>query len=226
MQILIVEDETRLAKLIRQVLEEEHYKVEVAHEGKQGLELARAGHYDLIILDVMLPGLDGLQICRRLRNEGNTTMVLMLTARDAVPDRVNGLDAGADDYLTKPFAFEELLARVRALVRRRLHPENLANPVLKLEDLELDLASHRVRRGDKALDLTAKEYALLEYLMRNTGRVLTRDQIINNVWQYDFDATSNVVDIYIHYLRNKIDGHSGKKLIQTIRGVGYSLRAS
>lgn len=222
----MVEDEVRLAKLTRQMLEEEHYQVEVANEGRQGLEMALAGNYDLLILDWMLPGLDGLQICRAVRREGNNVPVLMLTARDAVLDRVSGLDAGADDYLTKPFAFEELLARVRALSRRRLHPENLANPVLKIEDLELDLASHRVSRNGKPIDLTAKEYALLEYLMRNAGRVLSRDQIINNVWEYDFDATSNVVDIYIHYLRTKIDGHSAKKLIQTVRGVGYSLRAS
>jgi DNA-binding response OmpR family regulator len=226
MRILIVEDEPKLAKLIKQVLEEELYQVEVALDGEQGLDMALVGGYDLLILDLMLPKMDGLQICRQLRRERNNVPVLMLTARDAIPDRVSGLDAGADDYLTKPFAFDELLARVRALSRRRLHPEDLANPVLKLADLELDLQTHRVKRGGKLIELTSKEYLLLEYLMRNAGRVLTREQIINNVWEYDFEANSNVVDIYIHYLRNKIDGHHSQKLIQTLRGMGYSLRAN
>jgi DNA-binding response OmpR family regulator len=224
MRILIVEDEPKLAKLIKQVLEEELYQVEVAPDGEQGLDMALVGGYDLLILDLMLPKMDGLQICRQLRRERNNVPVLMLTARDAIPDRVSGLDAGADDYLTKPFAFDELLARVRALSRRRLHPEDLANPVLKLADLELNLQTHQVKRDGKRIDLTAKEYLLLEYLMRNAGRVLTREQIINNVWEYDFEANSNVVDMYIHYLRNKIDGHHPQKLIQTLRGMGYSLR--
>ncbi len=224
MRILIVEDEVKLAQLIKQVLEDELYQVDLAVEGEQGLNMAMSGNYDMLILDWMLPGWDGLQICRELRREKINIPVLMLTARDAVLDRVNGLDAGADDYLTKPFAFEELLARVRALIRRRTHPENLADPTLKVEDLELNLDTHRVTRAGKAIDLTAKEYSLLEYLLRNSGRVLSRDQIISNVWQYDFEATSNVVDIYIHYLRNKIDGKSPKKLIQTLRGMGYSLR--
>ncbi len=225
MRILIVEDEVKLARLIKQVLEEELYQVDTASEGEQGLDMALTGNYDMLILDLMLPGLDGLQICREVRREKINVPVLMLTARDAVLDRVSGLDAGADDYLTKPFAFEELLARVRAQLRRTLHPENLAEPILKLEDLELNLETHRVTRGGKLIDLTAKEYALLEYLLRNSGRVLSRDQIISNVWEYDFEATSNVVDIYIHYLRNKIDGHSSRKLIQTLRGMGYSLRS-
>ena len=224
MRILIVEDEVKLARLIEQVLEEELYQVELASEGETGLDMALSGSFDLLILDVMLPGRSGLDICRELRQEKCNVPVLMLTAKDAIPDRVNGLDAGADDYLTKPFSFEELLARVRALSRRRLHPEDVGNPVLKLADLEVNLETHRVRRGGKLIDLTAKEYFLLEYLMRNAGRVLNRDQIISKVWKYDFDASSNVVDIYIHYLRNKIDGNSPVKLIHTLRGTGYSLR--
>jgi DNA-binding response OmpR family regulator len=225
MRILIVEDEVKLARLIKQVLEEELYQVEMASTGDQGLEMALVGSYDLLLLDLMLPGIDGLQICRELRREKINVPVIMLTARDAVLDRVSGLDAGADDYLTKPFAFEELLARVRAQFRRTIHPDNLVNPILKVDDLELNLETHQVTRGGKVIELTAKEYVLLEYLLRNAGRVLNREQIINNVWEYDFEASSNVVDIYIHYLRNKIDGKSPRKLIQTMRGMGYSLRS-
>ncbi|MBN9387481.1 MAG: response regulator transcription factor [Chloroflexi bacterium] len=224
MRILIVEDEIKLARLVKEVLEEELYQVELAFEGETGLDMALSGSFDLLILDIMLPGMSGLEICQELRQEKCNVPVLILTARDAVPDRVEGLDAGADDYLTKPFSFEELLARVRALSRRRLHAEDVGNPVLKLADLEVNLETHRVRRGGKLIDLTAKEYFLLEYLIRNAGRVLNRDQIISKVWKYDFDASSNVVDIYIHYLRNKIDGNSSTKLIQTLRGTGYSLR--
>ncbi len=226
MRILIVEDEVKLARLIGQVLEEELFQVELASEGGQGLDMALSGNFDLLILDLMLPGMDGLQICRELRKEKCNIPVLMLTAKDAVPDRVDGLDAGADDYLTKPFAFEELLARVRALSRRKLLPEDVGNPILKVEDLEVNIETHRVRRGGKLIDLTAKEYFLLEYLIRNAGRVLSRDQIISKVWKYDYDTTSNVVDIYIHYLRNKIDGNFPTRLIQTLRGTGYSLRSN
>jgi DNA-binding response OmpR family regulator len=226
MRILIVEDEVKLARLIKQVLEEELFQVELASEGEQGLDMALSGNFDLLILDLMLPGMDGIEICRELRKEKSNIPVLMLTAKDAVPDRVDGLDAGADDYLTKPFAFEELLARVRALSRRKLLPEDVGNPILKVEDLEVNIETHRVRRGGKLIDLTAKEYFLLEYLIRNTGRVLSRDQIISKVWKYDYDTSSNVVDIYIHYLRNKIDGKFPTKLIQTLRGTGYSLRSN
>jgi heavy metal response regulator len=222
--ILVVEDEVKLTKLIKRVLEEERYQVDIANDGDRGLEMALVGSYDLIILDLMLPGLSGLEICRSLRQEQSVVPVLMLTARDAINDRVAGLDAGADDYLVKPFAFEELLARVRAMLRRRIQPENLASQTLKYEDLELDLVRHEVMRGGQRIELTAKEFALLEYLMRNAGQVLTRDQIINHVWEYDFDASSNVVDIYIHYLRSKIDEKASRKLIRTVRGVGYSLR--
>jgi len=222
--ILVVEDEVKLTKLIKRVLEEERYQVDIANDGDRGLEMALVGSYDLIVLDLMLPGISGLEICRSLRQEQSVVPVLMLTARDAVNDRVAGLDAGADDYLVKPFAFEELLARVRALLRRRIQPENLASQTLKYEDLELDLVRHEVMRAGQRVELTAKEFALLEYLMRNAGQVLTRDQIINHVWEYDFDASSNVVDIYIHYLRSKIDEKASRKLIRTVRGVGYSLR--
>jgi heavy metal response regulator len=223
--ILVVEDEVKLAKLIKRVLEEERYQVDITHDGERGLEMALVGSYDLLILDLMLPKVTGLEICRKVRQEQSRVPVLMLTARDAINDRVAGLDAGADDYLVKPFAFEELLARVRAQLRRQIQPENLANQSLKYEDLELDLIRHEVTRGGKRIELTAKEFALLEYLMRNAGQVLTRDQIISKVWEYDFDANSNVVDIYIHYLRAKIDDEkASRKLIKTVRGVGYSLR--
>jgi len=223
--ILVVEDEEKLVKLIKRVLEEERYQVDTALDGAQGLEMALIGSYDLIILDIMMPHVTGLEICKALRAEKSTVPVLMLTALDAIQDRVQGLDVGADDYLTKPFAFDELLARIRALLRRRINPEDPANTILKVEDLELDLSKHEARRHGKHIELTSKEFALLEYLMHNKGQVLSRDQIINHVWEYDFDATSNVVDIYIHYLRNKIDGHFSRKLIKTVRGLGYSLKA-
>jgi DNA-binding response OmpR family regulator len=222
--ILVVEDEEKLVKLIKRVLEEERYQVDTALDGAQGLEMALIGSYDLIILDVMMPHVTGLEICKSLRDEKSTVPVLMLTALDAIQDRVQGLDVGADDYLTKPFAFDELLARIRALLRRRINPEDTVNTILKVEDLELDLSKHEARRHGKNIELTSKEFALLEYLMHNKGQVLSRDQIINHVWEYDFDATSNVVDIYIHYLRNKIDGHFSRKLIKTVRGLGYSIR--
>jgi DNA-binding response OmpR family regulator len=225
MRILIVEDEPKLAKLVKQVLEEELYLAEVAPDGEEGLDMALAGGYDLLILDLMLPKMDGVQICRELRRERNNVPVLMLTARDGIPDRVGGLDAGADDYLTKPFSFDELLARVRALIRRRWHPEDLTNPILKLADLELNLQTHQVRRAGKTVELTTKEYMLLEYMLRNAGQVLTREQILNNVWEYDFEANSNVVDIYVHYLRNKLEGPHFPNLIQTLRGRSYNLRA-
>ncbi|NWJ44297.1 MAG: response regulator transcription factor [Chloroflexi bacterium] len=224
MYILVVEDEEKLVKLIKRVLEEERYQVDTALDGAQGLEMALIGSYDLIILDVMMPHVTGLEICKSLRDEKSTVPILMLTALDAIQDRVQGLDVGADDYLTKPFAFDELLARIRALLRRRINPEDPVNTILKVEDLELDLSKHEARRHGKHIELTSKEFALLEYLMHNKGQVLSRDQIINHVWEYDFDATSNVVDIYIHYLRNKIDGHFSRKLIKTVRGLGYSIR--
>lgn len=223
MHILVVEDERRLANLIRRALEEESHVVDVSYDGIEALDMAQATEYDLIILDLMLPGMDGVEICRRLRQEGSDVRILMLTARDAVEDRVQGLESGADDYLIKPFSFSELLARVKALARRQVQPQ--AEQELRSGDLVLDLARHEARRGDRTIELTAKEFQLLEFLMRNAGHVLTRTQILDHVWGYNFDSFSNVVDIYVHYLRNKIDRGFPEPLIRTVRGVGYSLKA-
>jgi DNA-binding response OmpR family regulator len=221
MHILVVEDEPRLATLLRRVLMAERHTVDVASDGPSGLDLAGSDSYDLVILDLMLPGMDGLEICRALRTNNIWVPVLMLTARGAVEDRVAGLDVGADDYLTKPFAMQELLARVRVLLRRgRTHESGTQ---LQVGDLTLDLLRHEARRGGRVIPLTAKEFALLEYLMRHPGQVLTRTQIIDHVWRYDLDALSNVVDIYIHYLRNKIDHGFTRPLITTVRGVGYRI---
>lgn len=222
MRILVVEDERRLAELLRRVLTEERYVADVAVEGPQGLNMALSGAYDLIILDVMLPGMDGFEICQRLRAENIATPVLMLTARGALEDRVNGLRIGADDYLLKPFAFEELLARVTALLRRRDRELDVAQQ-LHVADLTLDLTRHEAHRGERLIELTPKEFALLEYLMRNAGQALTRAQITDHVWGYDADTLSNVVDIYIHYLRDKIDRGADRPLISTVRGIGYRI---
>jgi DNA-binding response OmpR family regulator len=220
--ILVVEDERRLGMLLRRVLMEERHAVDLAHDGSEGLELASSDTYDLIVLDVMLPGIDGFEICRRLRDDAVHTPVLMLTARDAVQDRVTGLNAGADDYLVKPFAMEEFLARVNALLRRREQSLEMAQE-LHVADLTLNLVRHEVQRGGRNIELTAKEFALLEYLMRNPGQVLTRTQITDRVWRYDLEALSNVVDTYIHYLRDKVDRGFGRSLIKTVRGVGYKI---
>lgn len=222
MRILVVEDERRLAELLRRVLTEERYVADVAVEGPQGLNMGLSGNYDLIILDVMLPGMDGFEICQRLRAENVATPVLMLTARGALEDRVNGLRIGADDYLLKPFAFEELLARVTALLRRRDRELDVAQQ-LHVADLTLDLTRHEAHRGERLIELTPKEFALLEYLMRNAGQALTRAQITDHVWGYDADTLSNVVDIYIHYLRDKIDRGADHALISTVRGIGYRI---
>jgi DNA-binding response OmpR family regulator len=224
MHILIVEDEQRLAYLLRRVLLEERHTVDLAHDGPSGLDLALSDTYDVVILDVMLPGLDGLEVCRQMRGEHIMTPVLMLTARGAVEDRVTGLNVGADDYLTKPFAMEELLARINALLRRR---DRRFDDTLQLTvaDLTLDLIRHEARRGGRVIELTAKEFALLEYLMRHPGQVLSRTQIVDAVWRYDLEALSNVVDIYIHYLRDKIDHGFPNALIKTVRGVGYKIEA-
>lgn len=224
MHILIVEDEQRLAYLLRRVLQEERHTVDVANDGLSGLDLALSDSYDAVILDLMLPGMNGLEICRQMRAEQIMTPVLMLTARGAVEDRVTGLNVGADDYLTKPFAMEELLARVKALLRRRdrRFDETLQ---LTIGDLTLDLIRHEARRDGHVIDLTAKEFALLEYLMRHSGQVLTRTQIVDAVWCYDMEVLSNVVDIYIHYLRDKIDQGFSHPLIKTVRGVGYKIEA-
>jgi DNA-binding response OmpR family regulator len=221
--ILLVEDNRQIAEMVGEFLERRGYSVDYAADGVSGLHLAVSNSYDVIVLDLMLPGMDGLDVCRKLRKDGKkSTPVLMLTARDTVPDRVRGLDAGADDYLTKPFALEELLARVRALNRRA--NERADDETLRVGDLTLDLARREARRGDQVIELTAREFGLLEYLMRNAGRVLTRQQITDHVWGYDSGATSNVVEIYICYLRDKIDRGFSRPLIRTVRGVGYTLK--
>lgn len=222
MHILVVEDESRLTKLIKRALEQERHVVDVAYDGATAYSMATDTTYDLIVLDVMLPEMDGLEVCRELRKEGVDSRILMLTAKGTTEDRVSGLDAGADDYLVKPFSFAELLARIRALSRREIQPE--LEQELTVGDLVLDLARHEARRGGKSIELTAKEFSLLEYMMRNSGRVLTRSQILDHVWGYDFESMTNVVDIYVHYLRNKIDKGFGKPLIRTVRGVGYGLK--
>jgi DNA-binding response OmpR family regulator len=224
MHILVVEDEQRLAALVRRVLVEERHAVDVAYDGDTGLDLADSDTYDLVILDVMLPGMDGFEVCRQMRADGVETPVLMLTARGAVEDRVAGLNVGADDYLVKPFALEELLARVNALLRRRKGSLETSTE-LRAKDLTLDLVRHEVRRGNRIIELTAKEFALLEYLMRHPGQVLTRTQITDHVWRYDIDALSNVVDTYIHYVRDKVDKGHSTPLIKTVRGVGYKIDA-
>ncbi|MGH2447678.1 MAG: response regulator transcription factor [Chloroflexota bacterium] len=223
MHILVVEDEKRLANLVRRALEEEGHVVDMSYDGAEALDIAEGTEYDLIVLDLMLPHLDGLEVCRQLRHDGGQARVLMLTARDAVEDRVAGLESGADDYLIKPFSFSELIARVKALSRRQVQAQ--PEEELQTGDLVLDLARHEARRGDAVIDLTAKEFQLLEYLMRNAGHVLTRTQILDHVWGYNFDSFSNVVDIYVHYLRNKIDRGFAQPLIRTVRGVGYSLKS-
>jgi DNA-binding response OmpR family regulator len=222
-RVLVIEDDRRLVRALRRVLEEERYVVDEATDGVEGEELAMTGEYDFIVLDVMLPGRDGITICRNLRHARVATPILMLTARDTVEDRVTGLDAGADDYLIKPFASIELLARLRSLGRRRT--EELAEARLEADGLLLDLVRHEVRRDGVPIDLTAREFALLEYFLRHQGQALTRTQILAAVWRYDTEVVSNVVDIYVHYLRDKIDRPFKKKLLQTIRGVGYALRA-
>jgi DNA-binding response OmpR family regulator len=222
MHILVVEDEERLAGLLRRILTGEHHTVDLAYDGISGRDLALNGDYDAVILDVMLPDIDGMEICRQMRVEQVTTPVLMLTARGAVEDRVTGLNAGADDYLVKPFVVKELVARVNALLRRRDRRFEM-NSRLSLADLTLDLVSHEARRAGRLIELTAKEYALLEYLMRHPNRVLTRDQIISSVWGYDTEALSNVVDIYIHFLRDKVDRGFSHVLIKTVRGIGYKI---
>ena len=222
MRILVVEDEHKLAAVVRRGLEEHGYAVDVAYDGDDALAMAQAEPYDLIVLDIMLPGIDGITVCQRLREARKNMPVLMLTARDTVDDRVAGLDAGADDYLVKPFAFRELLARVRALLRR----DGLSrDPVLRVGDLELDTVSHEVRRSGRFVDLTSKEYAMLEYFMRNPNRVLTRTQIAEHVWDYDFMSMSNVIDVYVRYLRRKLGDDQEPRLFRTVRGTGYQLRA-
>ena len=223
MRVLVVEDERKVANFIRQGLEEEGHTVEVAEDGAEALDRLLASlPYDLVVLDVMLPRRDGFSVLKALRDKRVSTPVLLLTARDAVADKVAGLDLGADDYLTKPFAFDEFLARVRALLRRQA---GQAAPALRLEDLTLDPATRGVSRGRRSIGLTTREFALLEYFMRNAGRVLTRPMIAEHVWAVDFDRESNVIDVYVGYLRRKIDGPGERPLLHTVRGAGYALRA-
>jgi DNA-binding response OmpR family regulator len=223
MRILVVEDERKVASFLRQGLQEEGHAVEVAADGAAALDLLLGEPaYDLAILDLMLPKRDGFDVLRTLRRRHVQTPVLILTARDAVPDKVAGLDLGADDYLTKPFAFEELLARVRALLRRR---EGQRAPVLALADLALDPATRTVTRGGRRITLTAREHALLEYFLRNVGRVLTRPMIAQHVWGLDFDPESNIIDVYVGYVRRKIDAEGERRLLHTVRGAGYMLSA-
>ena len=222
MRILVVEDEPGVAQFIRQGLTEAGYAVDVAREGREGLEYTFAADYDVIVLDIMLPKMNGLEVLREIRNQGVKTPVLLLTARDGVDDRVRGLDTGADDYLVKPFAFPELLARIRALLRR---PPLQAGTVLKMADLEMDAATREVRRAGKAIDLSPREFSLLELLLRHPNQVLTRTQIVEHVWNFNFYSDMNVVDVYIGYLRRKIDRDFEPSLIQTIWGVGYRMSA-
>jgi two-component system, OmpR family, response regulator len=221
MRILIVEDDLKIASLIRRTLREEGMAPDVAAKGEDALWMAGATDYDTVVLDVMLPGIDGFETCRRLREDGVQAPVLMLTARDAVEDRVAGLDRGADDYLVKPFSFEELLARLRALARRGPVERSA---VLEVGDLRLDPATHRVWRGETEIELSQKEFSLLETFMRRAGEVLSRFHLLEHAWEYEYENRSNVVDVYIRYLREKIDRPFGVKSIETVRRVGYRLR--
>ena len=221
MRLLVVEDEQKVASFLKKGLEEEHYAVDLAFDGEDALYLMETNDYDVVMLDIMIPKIDGMSVLKRIRKNGNLVPVLMLTAKDSVENIVDGLDTGCDDYLTKPFAFSELLARIRALLRRE---KDAKAAVLEVGDLRLSLLTHEVVRGGKKIELTAKEYALLEYLMRNPGRVLTRVMISEHVWDYHFDTDTNVIDVYINFLRKKIDRDFDPKLIHTIRGVGYMMK--
>ncbi len=221
MRILIVEDEMKLAHAMKRALELQKYAVDVANNGKDGLDFAIGEEFSLIILDIMLPGMDGIEICKRIRAEGIHTPVLMLTARGQISDKVTGLDVGADDYMVKPFSFEELFARVRALVRR---PAQTNDPVLNIKDLTLDPKTFTVKRSGKIIELSAKEFSLFEYLLRNKNTVLTKDQIIAHVWNYDSDILPSTIEVHVKHLRDKIDISGQDSLIYTIRGRGYTIR--
>ena len=221
MRILIVEDEKKVAAFIKKGLEEETYAVDIASDGEEGLHLGEQNPYDLIILDLMLPKINGLNILSHLRAKKIETPILLLTAKDSVEDKVEGLNQGADDYLTKPFAFSELLARIRVLLRRG---KAETKTTLKIADLTLDLVSHKVNRGNEEIELTGKEYSLLEYFMRNQEKVLTRTMIAEHVWDYNFDTFTNVIDVYVNHLRKKIDKNFPAKLLHTLRGVGYVMK--
>ena len=224
MRILIVEDEKKIANYLKKGLEQESFAVDIANDGKYGYDLASSEGYDLIILDLMLPGIDGLEICRRLREHDNHSPILMLTARGKIDDKVTGLNTGADDYLVKPFAFEELLARIKALTRR---PREALPTILETGDLTLDTNSYKITRSEKEIPLSKKEFSLLSYLLRNKGKVVTKGQIISKVWDFDADVLPNTVEVYIGYLRSKIDKPFGEsnQLIQTVRGFGYKIKA-
>ncbi len=222
MRILVVEDEHRIAQSIKKGLEQETYAVDVAYDGQEGLDLATTEDYDLIILDRLLPGMDGIEVCRALRKQNIHTPILMLTAKGQIEDKVSGLDSGADDYMVKPFAFEELLARLRALKRR---PRTGTQNILSIDNLTLNSETYEVKRGDKLVKLSQKEFALLEYLLRHPKKILTKDQIINHVWDYDADILPNTVEAFIKQLRNKVDRAfvKNKDLIHTVRGFGYKI---
>ncbi len=220
MRILVVDDEVKLATAIKRALEINHYAVDMVHTGSDALDMALGEEYDCILLDLMLPGIDGLTVCKKIREDGKSTPILMLTAKGQIADKVTGLDIGADDYLVKPFSFEELFARVRALVRR---PKTQAQSALTIRNLSLDPVSYTVTRGGKPISLSSKEFSILEYLFRNKNTVVSRDQLINHVWDYDADVLPNVVEVHIKHLRDKIDAPFKTALIQTIRGKGYSI---
>jgi len=219
---LVIEDEPKIADFLRRGLAYEEYQVRVAYTGEEGLAMAREDLPDLVILDIMLPGIDGMEVCRRLRKNHGDVPILMLTARDAVPDRVAGLDAGADDYLVKPFAFDELLARMRALSRRAHPPE--PGEVLRFADLTMNTATREVWRGDRSVDLTAREFDVLELFMRHPRQVLTRDILYERIWGYDYSGESNIIEVYVRYLRAKLEAAGEPRLLHTVRGAGYALR--
>jgi two-component system OmpR family response regulator len=222
-KVLLIEDDPRVVRFVRRGLAAEGFAVDVAENGEDGLELCRSNDYDVVVLDRMLPGMEGMDVCDSLRRERRDCLILMLTAMGTLPDKVEGLQAGADDYLTKPFAFEELLARMRALLRRARYHQ--VDPVLQVDDLVLDHETRKARRGDREITLTVKEYMLLAYLMRNAGKVVSRTQILNQVWGYGFDPGTKVVDVYIRYLRQKVDAGADVPLIRTTRGFGYMIAA-
>lgn len=221
MKLLVVEDEKTLANLIKKGFEEEGFAVDIAYDGEDGLFFAHNNIYDCIVLDLMLPLMDGISILKKLREQNNSTPVIILTAKDTVKDKVIGLDSGSDDYLTKPFSFEELLSRTKAIIRRRYAT---SSPIIKISNLEIDTAKKTVKRANTNIELSAKEYALLEYLAVNKNKVINRTMIIEHLYNEDFDLDSNIIDVFINRIRNKIDRNFDKKLIHTVRGMGYSLK--